>query len=193
MGSFSIFRPVSYGFTFSCCRRTTATSLTSLLTASRLLTRTAGWAFGRWVLRRGASQGPRGPDIPLFAMVVCSMQRISGPSGGWMGNITMRNSVIETRFMFGSQWWGSGEGLVVTSVPENAAQAVVGLPGIHNVTFENISGAPAAKRRGRPRERPHPCPATPPEQCAPRMAASFPRLARRRRTPPPSRDLSFAT
>lgn len=58
-------------------------------------------------------------SIPLSAP---ASQRIAGPSGGWMGNITVRNTVIETRFMYGSQWWGSGEGLVVTSVPENAQQ-----------------------------------------------------------------------
>lgn len=65
-------------------------------------------------------------------------QRVAGPSGGWMGDIVVRNARIETRFAFGTAWWGSGEAIVVTSVPENAAQAAVGLPGIHGVLFENI-------------------------------------------------------
>lgn len=66
-------------------------------------------------------------------------QRISGPSGGWMGNISVRNASIQTYFMKGEGWWGSGEALVVTSVPETAAQAAVGLPGIHNVSFQDIT------------------------------------------------------
>lgn len=66
-------------------------------------------------------------------------QRVAGPSGGWMGNISVQRATIATRFMFGSAWWGSGEGIVVTSVPENAAQAATGLPGIHNVSFEDVT------------------------------------------------------
>ena len=66
-------------------------------------------------------------------------QRVAGPSGGRMSNLSFRNADIETRYMFGTAWWGSGEALVVTTVPENAAQAKTGLPGIFNVTFENIA------------------------------------------------------
>jgi len=65
-------------------------------------------------------------------------QRVAGPSGGRMSNLSYRNVVSDTRYMFGTQWWGSGEALVVTTVPENAAQAAAGLPGIYNVTFENV-------------------------------------------------------
>ena len=66
-------------------------------------------------------------------------QRVAGPSGGFMGNLTFRNIDIETRYADSSNWWGSGEALVVTTVPENPAQAQRGLPGIHGVVFENIS------------------------------------------------------
>ena len=65
-------------------------------------------------------------------------QRVAGPSGGRMSNLSFRNADIETRFMFGAAWWGSGEALVVTTVPENPAQVKTGLPGIHNVSFENV-------------------------------------------------------
>jgi polygalacturonase len=65
-------------------------------------------------------------------------QRVAGPSGGRMSNLTFRNLAIETRFMFGTAWWGSGEALVVTTVPEDAAQAATGLPGINGVLFENV-------------------------------------------------------
>ena len=66
-------------------------------------------------------------------------QRRSGPSGGYMGNLSFRNLRIETRYMDSPNWWGSGEALVVTSVPEDAAQLATGLPGIHSVLFENIA------------------------------------------------------
>lgn len=66
-------------------------------------------------------------------------QRVAGPSGGRMSNLSFRNADIETRYMFGTAWWGSGEALVVTTVPENPAQMKTGLPGIFNVTFENVS------------------------------------------------------
>lgn len=66
-------------------------------------------------------------------------QRVAGPSGGRMSNLSFSNVRIETRFMNSGAWWGSGEALVVTSVPENPAQVATGLPGIHGVVFENVS------------------------------------------------------
>ena len=65
-------------------------------------------------------------------------QRVAGPSGGRMANLSFANLVIETRYMDSKNWWGSGEAIVVTSVPENAAQIATGLPGIHGVAFENV-------------------------------------------------------
>jgi hypothetical protein len=65
-------------------------------------------------------------------------QRVAGPSGGAISNLTFRDMVIETRYMDSPNWWGSGEALVVTTVPENPAQAAKGLPGIDGVVFENI-------------------------------------------------------
>ena len=66
-------------------------------------------------------------------------QRFAGPSGGMISDVNVSNMVIDTRFMWGSSWWGSGEGLYVTSIPGTAAHGIVGLPGIHNVTFINIT------------------------------------------------------
>lgn len=65
-------------------------------------------------------------------------QRRSGPSGGRMGNFSFTDVTIETRYMNSGNWWGSGEALVVTSVPEDAAQMAIGLPGIHGVRFTNV-------------------------------------------------------
>ena len=65
-------------------------------------------------------------------------QRVAGPSGGRMANLSFANLVIETRYRDSKNWWGSGEAIVVTSVPENAAQMATGLPGIHGVAFENV-------------------------------------------------------
>lgn len=65
-------------------------------------------------------------------------QRVAGPSGGAISNLTFRDMDIETQYMDSPNWWGSGEALVVTTVPENPAQAVHGLPGIDSVLFENI-------------------------------------------------------
>lgn len=84
---------------------------------------------------------------------------------GIIANITVTNTTIEVRrlrvvgtahpqrllpssplrpnlqagFVQGSTWWGSGEALVVTSVPENANQSRYGLRGIHNVTFADVT------------------------------------------------------
>ena len=66
-------------------------------------------------------------------------QRVAGPSGGAIANIIVRNARISTRYMFGSPWWGSGEAIVVTSIPDNPEQMAAGLPGIHNVTFQDIA------------------------------------------------------
>ena len=65
-------------------------------------------------------------------------QRVAGPSGGRMANLSFANLDIETRYVDSPNWWGSGEALVVTSVPEDAAQMATGLPGIHGVTFANV-------------------------------------------------------
>lgn len=70
-------------------------------------------------------------------------QRVGNPArrdgGGWISDISISNVNISAHYMFGSGWWGSGEALVITSVPETPAQAVVGLPGIHNVTITNMT------------------------------------------------------
>ena len=68
-------------------------------------------------------QGVRSPPTPALLAV---------------GNFSFKNITIETRYAFGTQWWGSGEALVVTSIPENPAQMAHGLPGIHGVVFEDI-------------------------------------------------------
>lgn len=65
-------------------------------------------------------------------------QRVAGPSGGRMANLTFSNIAITTRYANSGNWWGSGEALVVTTVPENPAQMATGLPGIHGVLFENV-------------------------------------------------------
>jgi hypothetical protein len=65
-------------------------------------------------------------------------QRVAGPSGGAMRNLSFTDVTIETRWADSSNWWGSGEALVVTTIPENPAQMATGLPGIHGVLFENV-------------------------------------------------------
>ena len=68
-------------------------------------------------------------------------QRVSGPSGGAISNVIVSNTRIQTRFMYGSGWWGSGEAVTVTTIPENRAQAAQGLRGIRNVTFVNVTAS----------------------------------------------------
>lgn len=58
---------------------------------------------------------------------------------GVIANISVANVRAETHFMWGAPWWGSGEPLVVTSIPENANQSRFGLAGIHNVSVVNLS------------------------------------------------------
>lgn len=65
-------------------------------------------------------------------------QRVAGPSGGFMGRFSFTNVSIETKYMDSTNWWGSGEAIVVTSVPSNPSQMATGLPGIHGVVFENV-------------------------------------------------------
>lgn len=66
-------------------------------------------------------------------------QRVAGPSGGAMSNLVFSNLHIQAGFVWSSNYWGSGEALVVTSVPEDAGQEARGLPGIHGIRFENIT------------------------------------------------------
>lgn len=70
-------------------------------------------------------------------------QRVGNPTrrdgGGGIRDIVVSNVRATTAFQFASAWWGSGEAIVITSVPETASQGAVGLPGIHNVSFINVS------------------------------------------------------
>ncbi len=58
---------------------------------------------------------------------------------GTLRDLVFRNVAIETQFATPLDFWGSGEPIVVTSVPSDAASARAGLRGIRNVTFENIA------------------------------------------------------
>ena len=80
----------------------------------------------------------RGVTIRASNRGVGVWQRVAGPSGGALSNLTFIGLDIETRYANAPNWWGSGEALVVTTVPENAAQAARGLPGIDGVLFENV-------------------------------------------------------
>jgi hypothetical protein len=80
-------------------------------------------------------------DVTIYASNrgIGVWQRVAGPSGGWMGNLSFTRVSIEARYEDSPAWWGSGEALVVTSVPENPAQVATGLPGIHGVVFEDVT------------------------------------------------------
>lgn len=57
---------------------------------------------------------------------------------GKLANIYVSNIDLETSYQ-APNWWGSGEPIVVTSVPENRIWLKHGLTGIQNVTFVNIT------------------------------------------------------
>ena len=80
----------------------------------------------------------RGVTIRASNRGVGVWQRVAGPSGGALSNLSFIGLDIETRYMDAPNWWGSGEALVVTTVPENPAQAARGLPGIDGVLFADI-------------------------------------------------------
>lgn len=80
-------------------------------------------------------------DIVIENVVVRDSNRGLGfqmrtGEGSWY-NILMKNISVETRFIAGTNWWGAGEGIYITSVPENAN--VTALGSIYNVTFANVS------------------------------------------------------
>ncbi len=58
---------------------------------------------------------------------------------GTLDGLVFRNISIETNYVPMPQFWGSGDPIVVTSIPSDDASAQAGLKGIHNVTFENIA------------------------------------------------------
>jgi hypothetical protein len=58
---------------------------------------------------------------------------------GSLRDVVVRNVAIETQFATPLDFWGSGEPIVVTSFPSEATAARVGLQGIRNVTFENVT------------------------------------------------------
>ena len=63
-------------------------------------------------------------------------QQRTGP--GAYSNITIERVTIEARGVTGNTWWGAGEALWVTVLPEHAGLTYA-LGGIHDVTFTNVS------------------------------------------------------
>lgn len=57
-------------------------------------------------------------------------------SGAWY-NINIRNVSIETLFIAGTNWWGAGEAIYISSIPEGSH--VTDLGGIRDVTFFDVT------------------------------------------------------
>lgn len=64
------------------------------------------------------------------------MQQRTG--AGAFRNISFINITIEARAIQGSNWWGVGEAIWLTTVPENSALPAP-LGGIHDVSFTNVA------------------------------------------------------
>jgi polygalacturonase len=64
------------------------------------------------------------------------MQQRTG--AGAFRNFTFRDVTVEARGVTGDTWWGDGEAVWLTSVPESVGDV---LGGIHDVTFINVSTA----------------------------------------------------
>jgi len=51
----------------------------------------------------------------------------------------IRNITVESLFITGTNWWGSAEGIYVSSIPEGYLAENITLGGIHNITFEDVT------------------------------------------------------
>lgn len=63
------------------------------------------------------------------------MQQRTG-GGAWLNSSFVNVTVLRTKAIHGSNWWGAGEALWLTSVPETASGATLG--GIHGVTLRAV-------------------------------------------------------
>jgi polygalacturonase len=82
-------------------------------------------------------------DIVIENSIVHSSNRGIGfqqrtGEGIWK-NIMIRNITVESMFITGTNWWGTAEGIYMTSIPEGDQTQYITLGGIKNVTFEDIT------------------------------------------------------
>ena len=46
---------------------------------------------------------------------------------------------MESLFITGTNWWGSAEGIYISSIPEGYLAEDITLGGIHNIRFEDVT------------------------------------------------------
>lgn len=65
------------------------------------------------------------------------MQQRTG-GGAWRDVLLENVTVLRTKVIHGSNWWGAGEALWLTTLPETGNASATPLGGIHNVTLRNV-------------------------------------------------------